>query len=328
MPERADTRKFLNLDASMVWVALGLLVLACLVLQPSTLTSAALLSMLPFAAVLVIAAIGQTLTIQSGGMDMSVAGSMTLAAAVVTNVADRADDRIWLACALAVVAAVVGGVVNGLAIAYLAIPPIVATLAVNALLVGVVQTYTGGVLKESAPALAELASGKVLGIPILVIVALLVVVVVSVVMGRTIVGRRLVAIGAQPASAVAAGLSVNRYVVGTYAAAGLFFGLAGVLYAGYLRTPATSVADPMLFATITAVIVGGTAFGGGRGRIVGTAVGALFVSQLDVFLTATGSPPSIAYLVQAAAIAAAVLINSPEALKKLRLSRSPKAVPA
>lgn len=306
------------LDFLMAWVALAVLAVASAIFAPGTLAPSGLLAMLPFAAVLVIASIGQCLTIQSGGMDLSVPGSMTLAAAVVTGHADRQDGRLGSAVALALVAVLLGGLLNGVAITKLRIPPIVATLAVNALMLGFVQSYTSGVLQAVPPELAALAGDKTLGIPNTLYVAAAFVVLAAVAVTRTVWGRRLAAVGAQEDSARAAGIAVSRYLIGTYAAAGLCFGIAGILLAGYLRTPATTIADPYLFSTITAVIVGGTAFGGGRGRIVGTAVGAVFVSQLTVFLTATGAPSSITYLVQAAAIAIAVLLNNGGSLAQLR----------
>lgn len=319
-----------RLDFLMVWAALAVLAVVSAIFVPGTLAPSGLLAMLPFAAVLVIASIGQCLTIQSGGMDLSVPGSMTLAAAVVTGHADRQDGRIGSAVVLALVAVLVGGLLNGVAITKLRIPPIVATLAVNALMLGFVQSYTGGVLKAVPPSLATLASDKTLGIPNTLYVAAVFVVLAALAVTKTIWGRRLAAVGAQEDTARAAGIAVSRYVIGTYTAAGLCFGIAGILLAGYLRTPATTIADPYLFSTITAVIVGGTAFGGGRSRIVGTAVGAVFVSQLNVFLTATGAPSSITYLVQAAAIAVAVLLNSGGSLAEARryvsrlLGRSPR----
>ncbi|RYE41594.1 MAG: ABC transporter permease [Hyphomicrobiales bacterium] len=307
-----------RLDHFMVWVALAALVVISAIFAPGTLAPSALLAMIPFAAVLVIASIGQCLTIQSGGMDLSVPGSITLAAAVVAGHADRQDGRLATSIAYALLAVLIGGVLNGLAITKLRVPPIVATLAVNALLVGFVQAYTGGVLKAVPADLATIAGGKTVGIPNTFYVAAAFVILASVTVSKTVWGRRLVAVGTQPASARAAGIGVTRYVIGTYAAAALCFGIAGILLAGYLQTPATTMADTYLFSTITAVIIGGTAFGGGRSRIVGTAVGAVFISQLNVFLTATGAPSSVTYLVQAAAIAVAVLLNSRDSLAEVR----------
>lgn len=321
MSETQDRRSLPQLrkpDSLTVWIALALLVVSSAALAPGTLSSSGLLAMMPFAAVLAIASIGQCLTIQSGGMDLSVAGSMTLAAAVVTAVADRDDGRVLAAIALALVVAVGGGLLNGVAITTLRIPPIVVTLAVNALLIGLVQSISGGVLQAVPADLAAFAGGQMLGIPHTVLIAVVFVVLAAVLATKSVWGRRLAAVGAQQASARAAGIAVSRYLAGIYAVAGLCYGCAGILLASYLQTPATTMADTYLFSTITAVIIGGTAFGGGRGRIVGTALGALFVSQLNVFLTATGAPASVTYLVQAAAIAIAVLINNPTALTNVR----------
>lgn len=305
-------------ESSMVWVALAGLLVTCAVFEPGTLGLSTLRSMLPFAAVLIVASIGQCLTIQGGGMDLSVSGSMTLAAAIVVGYSSGYDDRIIASIFIALIAVLLGGAVNGLAITVLRVPPIVATLAVNALLVGVVQSYTGGVLKGAPPELISLTSGMTLGLPNLIFVAGLVVLVVAIVVSSTVWGRRLVAVGAQPASARAAGLPVSKYVIGTYVAAAFCFGLAGIMLAGYLQTPSTAMADTYLFSTVTAVVVSGTRFGGGRGRIVGTAVGALFISQLSIFLVATGAPSSTTYILQAAAVAVAVVLNSPGTVRNAR----------
>lgn len=327
---RRPTRRLPGSNTLMVWIALAALVVVCAVMEPGTLGASTLRSMLPFASVLVVAAIGQCLTVQSGGIDLSVPGSMALAAAVVVQYAEGQDERLALAVVLALAAVMVGGVLNGFAIAVLRIPPIVATLAVNALLVGALQTYTGGVLKGAPQGLVSLSSKQLFGIPNLVYVAAVFVLLSAVVVYSTIWGRRLVAVGAQSASARAAGVPVSRYVIATYAAAAFCYGVAGIMLAGYLQTPAASMADSYLFSTLTAVIIGGTAFGGGRGRIVGTAVGAVFISQLNIFLAATGSPTSVTYILQALAIAVAVSLNRQEAGRAIRRliatrgSRSPR----
>jgi ribose transport system permease protein len=251
-------------------------------------------------------------------MDLSVAGSMTLAAAIVTGQANGHGGRLAAAIVLALVVVLLGGLLNGIAITKLRITPIVATLAVNALLVGAVQSYSGGVLKAAPGGLSRFAIDKTAGIPNTVLLAAVFVIVIYLVVSRTVWGRRLVAVGASPISARASGLRVSRYIIGTYMAAAFCFGTAGIVLAGYLQTPDTTIGGPYLFSTITAVIIGGTSFGGGRGRIVGTAVGALFISQLNVFLTATGAPSSVTYLVQAAAIGVAATLNSSDAVDRIR----------
>lgn len=288
-----------------IWIALAALAVASAILEPDTLSHSALLSMLPFAAILAIASVGQGLTIQQGGLDFSVAGAMSMAGILVTGHA--AGDESKLAESIVFALAVVGvaGLANGVAIAKLRITPIIATLAVNALLVGAVQSYSKSAPKAATDNLSAFAIGKTLGIPHTVLIAAVFVIVAAVVLARTTVGRRFVAIGENPAAAASAGLRVDRYLVVTYVLAALCYGVAGIVFAGYIKSPNIDLGNPYLLASITAVVIGGTALGGGRGQLVGTAVAALFLTQLNFLISALGGPASVALLVQSAAIAMA-----------------------
>lgn len=305
-------------EASMIWVALVVLVVVCALFEPSTLKGSAILSMLPFAAILAIAAVGQCLVIQQGGIDFSVVGSITLSAVIVCGHAAGDGGKLFEAILMALGAVLIAGLINGIAVTMLRITPIIATLATNALLIGAVQTYTNGVPQSATKGLSNFAIDKTLGIPHTVYIAAIFVAVAAVVLAKTVVGRRFIAIGANPDAAKAAGLRVNRYLIGTYMLAALCYGAAGIVLAGYVKTPGTTVGNPYLLSTITAVVVGGTALGGGRGRVVGAAVAAVFLSQLESFISATGAPPSVSLLVQSAAIAVAVGFSSSEAAGSLR----------
>ena len=110
---------------------------------------------------------------------------------------------------------------------------------------------------------------------------------------------------------------MDRYTVTTYVLAAMCYATAGILLAGYVRTPALDIGNPYLLATITAVVIGGTPLGGGRGSVIETALAALFLTQLTAFTDALsarylvpGHPPSTIMLVQAVAIAVAVLGRS------------------
>ena len=294
----------------MIWIALAVLVILCAVTEPSTLKSGALLSMLPFAAILAIASVGQGLTIQQGGLDFSVVGSISMSAAVVTGYANGQNSKLFVGILLALLVVAGAGLLNGLAITVLKITPIIATLAVNALLLGGIQSYTQQAPKQASSNLTTFAINKSLGVPNTVWVALGFVIVAAFILNFTVLGRRFAAVGASPSTARASGLGVTRYVIGTYVVAAICYGAAGIVLAGYITTPNTDAGNPYLLSTITAVVVGGTALGGGRGRLVGTAVAAVFLSQLDAFLSATGAPASVSYLVQSAAIAVAATFGS------------------
>lgn len=314
-PERTETetvekmtlqKAAARLNAKLVraWLLLGLVVV-CLVVQPDTLSSTSLSAMLPFASILAIAAVGQGFTIQQRGIDFSVAGVISLTGVIVTRYPGGDSGRLVVAIGLALGAAAVVGLVNGLAITRLRITPIVATLAVNAILLGVIQTYAGGVPEGATHNLSAFAVNKTLGIPNTALLAAAAVLISAFVVGRTVIGRRFTAISASPAAGKASGLRVDRYLVIAYVVAALCYGTAGVVLAGYLQSPGTEVGNPYLLATIAAVVIGGTSLGGGRGQVLGTGLAALFLTQLNALIAALGWPASSQFLVQSGAIAIA-----------------------
>lgn len=306
-PDRvAGGLAWLRTESARIWLALLALVIVSIVFAPTTLTSRALLAMLPVAAILAVSAVGQSLTIQQGGIDFAVSGAMTLAAVLVTGLANSDDSKLFPAIIGALVVVLVAGLLSGLAITALRITPIIATLAVNALLFGAVATYASAAPKQATEALGSFTIGRTLGVPNTVLVALAFVVLAIVVQTRTVVGRRFISIGASPSAARAMGLPVTRYVVGTYMVAALCYGVAGIMLAGYVVSPSLALGNPYLLASITAVVIGGTSFGGGRARLAGTAVAAVFLSQLNSLLNSLGAPSSTTLLVQSAAIALAV----------------------
>lgn len=291
-----------------VWALAGL-ALFSVAAVPASVGSTALLSMFPFAAILAIAAVGQTLVIQQRGIDLSVPGAISLAALVVTRSA-AGGHVLAVAVVLALLAAFALGVVNGLLVSLVGITPLVATLAVNALALGVVQAASGGVGTAAPASLSRFALDKTAGVPNTVLVAVAFVLAGWFVTNRTVAGRRFVASGAAPDAARVAGVRVARHVLAAYVACGVFSGLAGVLLAGYLQTPGTRIGDTYLLSTIAAVVLGGTALSGGRGSVVGTAAGALFLTQLVQVVLTMGAPSSVQYLVQSGAIAAVVLLRA------------------
>lgn len=293
-------------EGSWIWLALAALVVVSLIVAPGSLSGRAILTMLPVAAILAVASLGQSLTIQQGGIDFTVPGVMTMAAVLVTGESGSSDDRLVRAVLVALAVACLAGLVSGIAVALLRITPIIATLAVNALILGAVSSYASSAPKQSPPALASFTIGRTLGVPNTIYIALAVLAVAVVVQTRMTIGRRFVAIGANPVTARAMGMPVTRYVIGTYVAASLCYGAAGIILAGYVVAPSLSLGTPYLLSTITAVVIGGTAFGGGRARLVGAAVAALFLTQLNSLLSALSAPPSTSLILQAVALAIAV----------------------
>jgi ribose transport system permease protein len=293
-----------------ITVAVVLLFAASAVVAPTSISRGALLGMLPFAAVLAIAAIGQTLVVQQGGFDLSVAGAISLAVVITTHEPNGDDSRLLPALGLGLVVAIVAGVGNGFLVGRLGLNPIVATLGMNALLYAGVLGISAGSPRRTTELLRSVAGGLTLGIPNSVYVAVLVVVVATVAMKKTAAGRRFEAIGANPDAAFATALPVTRHRSGAYVWAQVLYWLAGVLLAGIIAQPTAFQGDAYLLPSVAAVVLGGTSLLGGRGYLVATAVAALFLSQLDQFVLALGVSFAIRTLVEAAALTVGVALYS------------------
>ncbi len=306
-----------------IWIATALLFAVSPLLASGSLSHSALQAMLPFAGILAIAAIGQTLVIQQGGLDLSVAGLFSLGAVLVVTVPGGHSGELPLALAVVAGAGFAGGLLNGLAVTRLGITPLVATLGSNAVFIGTVLQVTGGSIDFKATKnWQQFTADKVLGIPVPAVLALVALVVVALVVSRTMWGRRFVLVGSSPLAARAAGLSVERYQLMSYAAAGLCYAFAGALLSGYLQSPPLLPGNEYLLPSIAAVVLGGTALGGGRGSVIATAGGVLFLTQLEQVISALGAQTSVDYLIQGAIVALGMgLRNVP--WRRLVLRRDP-----
>lgn len=288
---------------------IGLFAVSPLIASGS-LGESAVANMLPFFAILALTAVGQTLVIQQGGIDLSVPGMVSLGAVVFTKTANGNDGEIVVAIALVVLCGLVVGLLNGLVVTRLHVTPLVATLAANALLLGGVQEVSGGVPTSAPQGWNDFTVGKLAGVPHTVILAVILIVVVWVLIKTTVVGRRFEAAGDNSAAALAAGIAVNRMKVSAYVAAGVLYGCAGVLLAGFLQTPSLFVGDTYLLSSIAATVLGGTPLTGGAASVIATGIGALFLSQLNQVLAATGAETSVQLLVQGLVIAISVALTN------------------
>ena len=160
----------------------------------------------------------------------------------------------------------------------------------TALLLGGIAAYSHNTGRSATDNLSSFAIDKTLGIPNTVFVALTFIVAFWFILSRTTGGRRFTAVSTSAQAGRAAGLRVDRYTVTTYVLAAMCYATAGILLAGFVRTPALDIGNPYLLATITAVVIGGTPLGGGRGSVIETALAALFLTQLTAFTDALSAP--------------------------------------
>ena len=302
--------RFLGGQATVICVATAGLFIISKILQPESVSHSSLLGMLPFAAILAIAAIGQALVVQQGGIDLSVPGMMSLTVIILTHYPNGDPGKLGAALALSLVAILAAGLLSGFLVSWIGITPIVATLGMNALLYGGVIQISGGTPRTTTDALHNFASGTVAGVPNSVIVAIVVTAIVGFMVKKTVSGRRFEAVGAGLLGARAAGLDARRNQMTAYVGAALMYWIAGVLLGGVVSTPSAFQGDSYLLPSVAAVVLGGTSLLGGRGSVVASAVAALFFSQLDQFVLTSGAKDATHNLVQAAALGAGNAIYS------------------
>jgi ribose transport system permease protein len=311
-PKPADTRQRprRKLPAfTAIGVATVLLFAVSAVVAPRTMSSISLLAMLPFAAVLAVAAVGQTFVVQQRGIDLSVGGTISLAAIAVSVVPARNGIPTLAAIILALVLCAAVGALNSILVSKLAITPLVSTLAMNALLTGAVVLYTKGSPATAPQDLSAVVSANFLGLPALVWFALAFVAIVALLASKTVTGRQFVLSGANPSAATISAMRVDRNILLAYIGGAVCYGIAGILLAGFLRNTTVGLGNAYLMSVIAVVIVGGTPLTGGKGTIIGTAISALFLSQLIQLVLTLGAPTASQLLIQAIAIAVAAILG-------------------
>lgn len=287
-----------------IWIALAALVLVGALFLPRSVQPSAIQSILPFAAFLAIASMGQALVIMARGIDLSVPASVTLASTVLLGVSGGADDRLVPAILAAIGAAALVGLVNGVLVAALRLNALIVTLAVGAIVGGVTLWYRQGFPAEATvpAAMSEFGGGRLLGINSAVWIVLILVALSTIVLRKTIIGRRFEAVGANPDAARASGLEVMRYQAGAFVCAAVLYGIAGLLLSAFIRNPTLEVGDPYLLAPIAAAVLGATSIKGGIGSMVAVLGAALFLTQLGQLLKLIGLETSYQLIIQGLAI--------------------------
>ena len=289
----------LQISRGMKTVMAGTLILyiASALLAPTSVSRVAQIGMLPFAACLAIIGLGQTLVIQQGGIDLSVAGAVSLTVVIVTWGPDRHDNRLIPAVAAAFGAAIITGLINGYLITKTKLNSIVATLGVNALLYGVMMGLSGGSPRRTTDRLSHFANDKTFGLPHSVYFGVILTIIVTVLLKRTVFGRRFEAVGANPHAAYATGLKVIRYQIGAYVSAQILYCAAGVILGGVISQPTAYQGDDYVLPSVAIVVLGGTSLLGGRGFPAASALAALFLKQLDMFVLSLGVPYGVRTIV-------------------------------
>ncbi|PRX64676.1 ribose transport system permease protein [Nonomuraea fuscirosea] len=290
--------------------ALVVLVVALSLLSSDFLSVTNLLNVGVQAAVTAILAFGSTFVIVTGGIDLSVGSVAALSAITLAWTATTAGLPWPLATVISLAVGVVCGLVNAALIAYGKLPPFIATLA----MLGIARGLALVVSQGSPIAMPETVShlGDTLGLylPIPVIVMVIMGVITAVILNRTYPGRAMYAIGGNAEAARLSGIKVDRQQLVTYALSGGFAAVAGIVLASRLASAQPQAAAGYELDAIAAVVIGGASLSGGKGRALGTFVGALILAVLRNGLNLLSVSAFWQQVVIGVVIALAVLVDT------------------
>lgn len=264
----------------LVW-ALGILVLVLSLLSPYFLTPSNLLNILRQVSINAILALGMTVVILKGGIDLSVGSLLALAGAMAAGLAIAGLSPV-LAMGLGIGVAIALGVLQGLLVAHAGLPPFIVTLAGLTAFRGLTLVYTDGRPITGLPEpFLFLGNGTVLGMPVPVMAMLLFLLLTHFLLRYTAWGRYLYAIGGNEEAARLSGVPVAPIKVFAYAYSGLAAGLAALVLTGRLNSAQPTAGTGFELDAIAAAVVGGTSLAGGRGTAWGTFLGALIIGVLN-----------------------------------------------
>ncbi len=231
-----------------------------------------------------ILALGMTLIIITGGIDLSVGAAMGLCA-VAFGMTFQYTGSLALSCVAAMLTGGLGGAVNGALISKIKVHPLIVTLATYAAFRGIAEGLSQGVsYSQFGEAFSQIARGKWFGVPIPAYLFLALAVGFAVFLSKTPTGRFLYAIGHNERAARFSGIKVDRIKFWLYATSGMLAGLATVIYISRFDTAKADAGTGFELDVITAVVVGGTSIFGGRGNIAGTVLGLLLIHETRLFV--------------------------------------------
>ncbi|GAB3073947.1 ABC transporter permease [Pedococcus soli] len=271
------------------------------------------LTILRLASVIGVVSIGMTFVISGGGIDLSVGAIAALASVWATTLATQqmAADTHWIVMVFtAIVVGAACGLVNGVLIAYARIAPFIVTLAMLAAARGLAEIIAQRRTQiVSDRGFVDFFNGRLLGIPVLVIIFALVAVAGWLLLNRTTFGRRTLAVGGNPEAARLAGIKVQRQTMYLYVLLGVACGVAAVMIMARTTTGTSTHGSLWELDAIAAVVIGGTLLSGGRGTIVGTVFGVLIFNTLTNVFTLNNLDTSTQNVAKGLIIVAAVLLQ-------------------
>ena len=307
---------------NLVWFILIVVAAVFSAMIPNFLQIGIFLNILEQSTFVGIIAVGLSLTLIAGHMDLSIESVMALAAMVVALTFGTggaggalALEPAWLSfpvsLAMALAVGIVIGTINGTLVVRFGINAFIVTLATYIAVRGMVVALSGGRSVYGLPdAMRVMAIERFLGIPLLAWALIATYVVFSLVLTRTPFGRHLFLIGGNATAAFRAGIKVGGVVLMTFILSGALAGFAGWLLASRTAGATANLGIGMLFQAFAAVVIGGVSLKGGYGRLSGVFAGVLLLSSIQTAINVMGLPPHFTQMNQGGLVLAAVLLDT------------------
>jgi ribose transport system permease protein len=274
---------------------LVLLIVATAIIRPSLINANQAAVVVRFAVMLAILAFCQTLTMLTGGIDLSVAAVASASGFLVATLVG--DQGLAVAIIVPLVGAALVGLVSGIGVGVFRVHPLIMTLAMALVVLGLANVWQIQTVQTGAGIPGEL---RTLGnsfvatyVPLNLVVFIPLALVLLLGLRRTGYGRMLYAIGDNPVAARLSGARAWQVLVVLYVISAVLAAIAGFLIAGFNNTASVTLADPLLLQSVAAAVIGGTSIMGGRGGIGGTIVGALILTVITSLLNSFGYPAAV-----------------------------------
>jgi ribose transport system permease protein len=293
-----------------VYISFALLLAVAFFITPEIYSRNTLFLILRQASQLGLVAIGQTLVMVVAGLDLSVTGVIVMTSVIIAEVGIGQDSRILPGVLLALLCGGLVGLGNGLLVTKRNVPPLVATLGMLVLVRGALLAHTRGIPSGQVPNGLGVLSMPIGPLPLSFLLWIAIYITFAVILTATPYGRRIYAVGSNREAARLSGVSVHWHLISAYVLCALLATVAGIVLSGYVGYVDRYLGRGFDLDSITAAVIGGTAFTGGRGTLIGTVAGVLLVQFLSSMLLILGLDIEVQLLVKGIVVIAAVALYS------------------
>ncbi len=300
-------------------IALIILMAVITIINSNFLTANNLLNLLLQVTSNALIAFGMTFVILTGGIDLSVGSILALSSALTAGLLGSGMP-VALAILISLILGCILGMMNGLLISYGKLAPFIVTLATMTIFRGATLVYTNG--NPITKGLSDtflfqfLGQGYIVGIPFPVIIMFIVFIVLYVLLHKTAFGKSVYAIGGNEKAAYISGVKLNKVKIIIYSISGIMASISGLIITSRLSSAQPTAGASYEMDAIAAVVLGGTSLSGGKGRILGTLIGALIIGVLNNGLNIIGVSAFWQQVVKGVVILIAVLIDRFKVVKQ------------